>query len=266
MKPTRFETEDLSRARFEVEPDQHVWFEEISVRGVDFSGLRFGTKDADGGIHAHSCLFEDCDFSDVTFAVADLGWGGRTVYRRCTFDRAELHQVHAMNSQRMMAFRLSEARFEDCTFLDAKIRGWLAHEADFVGCRFLGTIDRCRFFGRAPDRRWFRIKRNEYRGNDFRDVEFIWSSFEAGIPIEDQLWPSSPEYIRLDRITERVAWAEREISVWSDDDRRQAENMLAGLQEDDQEEIFQRRIEPDTAPEEAEVQRRVWALLESRPP
>ena len=195
-KPTRFKTADLSGNRFEVEPDQPVWFEQITVRGVDFGGLRFGTKDADGGLQAHSCLFEDCDFSDVTFAVADLGWGGRTVYRRCTFDRADMHQVLATNSPRMMAFRLGEARFEDCTFLEANIRGWLAHEADFVGCRFRGTIDRCRFFGTAPDRRWFRIKRNEYHRNDFREVEFIWSRFEAGIPIDGQLWPSNPEYIR----------------------------------------------------------------------
>jgi hypothetical protein len=164
-----------------------------------------------------------------------------------------------------MAFTLGEARFEDCTFLDARIRGWLAHEADFVGCRFRGTIDLCRFFGRAPDRRWFRIKRNEYRGNDFREVELIWSSFEAGIPIDEQLWPSSPEYIRLDRISERVARAERQIIDWSGDDRRQAANMLARLREDDQEEIFQRRIEPDTPPDEAAVEQRVWALLESMP-
>ena len=265
MKATRFETEDLTGERFEVEPDQHVWFEQIAVRGVDFSGLRFGTKDADGGIHAHSCLFEDCDFSETAFLVASLGWVGRTVYRRCTFDGADLHQVLDTSSPRMMALDLGEARFEDCTFLDARIRGWLAHEAEFVGCRFRGTIDECRFFGTAPDRRWFRIKRNEYSGNDFREVELIWTSFEAGIPIDEQLWPSSPEYIRLDRISERVARAERQINDWSGDDRRQAANMLARLREDDQEEIFQRRIEPDTPPDKAAVKQRVWALLESMP-
>ena len=43
-------------------------------------------------------------------------------------------------------------------------------------------------------------------------------------------------------------------------------DMLARLREFDQEEIFQRRIEPDTPPDEAAVERRVWALLESMPP
>ncbi len=42
--------------------------------------------------------------------------------------------------------------------------------------------------------------------------------------------------------------------------------MLARLHEHDQEVIFQRRIEPDTPLEKADVERRVWALLESGPP
>ena len=216
-------------------------------------------------IRAHSCLFEDCDFSETAFLVASLG-DGPTVYRRCTFDGADLQQVLATNSPRMMALTLGEARFEECTFLDARIRGWLAHEAEFVGCRFRGTIDRCRFFGRASYRRWFRIKHNEYSGNDFREVEFIWSRFEDGIPIDDQLWPSNPEYIRLDRVPQRIAWAERNINAWSGDDLRQAENMLARLHDHYQEVIFQRRIEPDTPPDESAVERRVWALLEAMPP
>jgi uncharacterized protein YjbI with pentapeptide repeats len=195
-EPTEVIAHDLAGGRFEFEDGRDYWFEQLTARGVDFSGVRIGRRDGDGGLLVNACVFEDCDFSGATFHSALLGWR-RSVYRRYSFDGASLRQIGGTNSALFMAFSLGEARFEDCTFLDAKIRGWLAHDAEFVGCRFRGTIDRCRFFGRGIERRFLRFlppKRNEYRGNDFREAEFVWSSFEGGIPIAEQLWPEGPEY------------------------------------------------------------------------
>jgi hypothetical protein len=257
---------DLEGGRFEVDPGTDYWFEQITLRDVDFSGAQFGKADGEGGLRVSACLLEDCDFSDSTFHSADLGWGGRSVYRRCSFDSASLRQVLG-RSPLMMAFTLGEARFEDCTFLDAKIRGWLAHDAEFVRCRFRGKIDRCRFFGRQLDRRWFGLlprRRNEYCGNDFREVEFIWSSFEQGIPIRDQLWPEGPDYIRLDRVDERITRVRPLVESWPDADRQEAEVELNMLTEDavGQDEVFARRVEPDLKPEVAAVHERLWQLLE----
>jgi hypothetical protein len=256
---------DLDGGRFEVDPARHYWFEELTACGVDFSGAHFGTRDGEGGLLVNACTFEDCDFGNATFHTAQLAWR-RSVYRRCSFDGASLRQVVGKPSALWMAFSLGEARFEDCTFLDAKIRGWLAHEAEFVRCRFRGTIDRCRFFGRQLERRWFGLlppRRNEYVDNDFRDVQFVWSGF-VGIPIRNQLWPESAEYARLDRIHERIARARAVVATWPEGDRREGELVLELLAEDaeGEDEVFARRSEPDMKPEIAAVNERVWKLLE----
>jgi uncharacterized protein YjbI with pentapeptide repeats len=264
--PSEIVARDLDGGRFEVEPGRHYWLERLTARGVDFSEVRFGERDGEGGLHVNACEFESCDFSGATFHSAQLGWR-RSVYRRCSFDGASLRQILG-KSPLMMAMTLGEARFEHCTFLDAKIRGWLAHEAEFVGCRFRGTIDRCRFFGTQPERRWLGLlppRRNEYRGNDFREVEFIWSSFESGIPIGEQLWPEGPEYVRLDRVEERIDRARPIVATWPEEERREGDVTLDMLAEEaeDQDEVFARRSEPDMKPEIAAVNERVWALLES---
>jgi uncharacterized protein YjbI with pentapeptide repeats len=128
---TQFLTKNVSGGRLEQEPSRPLWLEEITLRKVDFSGVEFGTRQGEGGLTVHACLFEDCDFRGTAFHVASLAWGSQSIYRRCVFDRAELQQVLGKPSGRWMAFSLDEARFESCTFLDAEIRGWLAHEADF---------------------------------------------------------------------------------------------------------------------------------------
>jgi uncharacterized protein YjbI with pentapeptide repeats len=266
-EPAQIIGHDLEGGRFDVDPGRDYWFEQITLCGVDFGGAQFGKPDGEGGLTVSACLLEDCNFSDSTFHSADLGWGERTVYRRCAFDRASLRQILG-RSPLMMAFTLGRARFEDCTFLDATIRGWLAHEAEFVRCRFRGTIDRCRFFGTWEERRWLglrRPRRNEYRGNDFREVEFIWSSFEKGIPIGEQLWPEGPEYVRLNGVGERIRRARPLVATWPERDRQEAEVLLTILSEQasgGQDEIFDRRVEPDEKPARAAVHERIWKLLE----
>jgi hypothetical protein len=265
-EPTEVVARDQAGGRFEVDPTRDYWFEQIELRAVDFSGAQFGTRDGTGGLTVHACLLEGCDFSNATFHSATLGWGGRSVYRRCSFDGASLRQILG-RSPLMMAFALEQARFEHCTFLDARIRGWLAHEAEFIECRFRGTIDRCCFFGTQPDRRWFGLlppRRNEYRGNDFREVEFVWSSFEGGTPIGEQLWPDGPAYVRVDRVGERIARARPVVATWPQEERREGEVVLSLLAEEaeGQDEVFARRSEPDMKAEIAAVNERVWELLE----
>jgi hypothetical protein len=265
--PTEVIAGDLDSGRFDADEGREYWFEQLTARGVDFSGVRFGRKDGEGGLLVNACVFEDCDFSGATFHSAQLGWR-RSVYRRCSFDGASLRQIVGKPSALWMSFSLGEARFEDCSFLDAKIRGWLAHDAEFVRCRFRGTIDRCRFFGTQLHRRWFglaRPRRNEYHGNDFREVEFVWTSFEGGIAIAEQLWPDGPEYARIDRVGERIARVRPVVATWPEEERNEGELVLSLLAEtaEGQDEVFERRVEPDEKPERAAVHERVWKLLEN---
>ncbi len=120
-------------------------------------------------------------------------------------------------------------------------------------------------WGPGADKLKPRRTTNEFRGNDFRDVDLIQCSFKGGIDISLQLWPEKDTYIRLDRAQERIAKASEIVSSWSDqaDARRLALIMLqvyssSGFEE--QEVIFARRDDlDDTVPRDLSDQ--VWSLV-----
>lgn len=157
-----------------------------------------------------------------------------------------------------MTFWLGQARFERCSFDHTKMRMWFSHDAEFVNCRFAGPISSCRFFGRPvhaanPPRRV-----NEFRGNDFRDAELIWTSFEGGIDLTAQKWPETGEYLWLDRVPERAEIARRKIEKWPEStDKAWALRVLNGVLEDEQDAILRRREEVLTD----DAAGRVWQIL-----
>jgi hypothetical protein len=259
----------LEAGRCELPAGEDVWCEKVTARGVDFSGQRFGDtrsresppgdgRDDWSSVFMHGCVFEDCDFSGALFDYCELGWGTQTIFRRCAFDGAKMHEVSTRSS-----LRFGNSRFEECTFLDARLRGWFTDEAEFVGCRFRGPVDRCNFFGRpvnpvTPPRR-----ENEFVANDFRQAELIWCSFR-GIRVGEQLWPESREYVLLDRVAARAQRARSEVATWPADDRLHAEVRLdivvdhaAGTDD-----WFGRRSEPDDKDFPSELSDRLWGLLE----
>jgi hypothetical protein len=240
-------------ARF-VPPSGRVSFQAAVVERVDFRDTWWDDFWAAGTV------FVDCDFRGSRFGHAVLGDVSRqTTYRRCKFDGADLRNT-----------RPGAARFEECQFAGAKIEDWRCFLNEFVACRFAGKLDGVGFSGRpwGPGAEKLRPKRrtNEFRGNDFREVDLIQCSFKRGIDISLQLWPEKDTYIRLDRARERVAKAREVLAGWSDQEARRLGLIMLQVYSsfgyEEQEEIFARRDDlDDTIPRD--LSDRVWSLLKS---
>ena len=118
----------------------------------------------------------DCDFSDVhveRLPFADAG----SLFGRCSFHRARIGDF-------------GRARMEQCDFSEAHLKGWFSFRADVVECRFAGRLEGVVFA--ATDA--YGERRNEFRGNDFRDAELVDFAFRHGIDLDAQLLPDGRDY------------------------------------------------------------------------
>lgn len=228
-----------------------VQLRRAALRGVDFRKARFDRFDLGGS------LFERCEFRglriDKRFAPM-LVASPRNTFRDCHFDGADLRRT-----------RLGQTRFERCTFDDAFLDGSHAEAAEFVQCRFAGPLDALTFHGTPPstERLVPPRKRNEFRGNDFRDAEIQDVAFVGWIDLHAQRWPDDEIYVIVDDFRRRLAIARTEVKEWYERDRRPAIAMLDHLAKRwrDQDQVFGRRWSARIdAPDR--VQARVWELLE----
>jgi uncharacterized protein YjbI with pentapeptide repeats len=231
--------------------DRVIAIGRATIRGVDFSKARFDR------FALADCLFLRCDFHGVRF---DRRWQlifssqPRNVFRDCRFNEADMRRV-----------RPDLARFEHCTFDDANLDGWRSESAEFVGCRFAGSVGRVTFFGRPGRESRKRVgrKRNEFAGNDFRDVDLDGITFARGIDLGAQRLPEGDDVIRLDRFAQRIAFARVEVVEWDARDGRKAGlvmlNALAARYRG-QTDVIAPRVSATGAPPRVQV--RVWALLE----
>lgn len=246
-RPIRIVEHDLRDTRFAV-PEEWVIFAGVTFERVDLRGARFRP------FGAQASTFIDCDFTGAKFSTGSFGSLGRSVYRNCRFERADLRGITLVGN----------ARFERCSFVGAKIEGWRADCAEFVDCVFGGRLRDCRFAGRP----WtcpgdVGRDRNDFRGNDFRAAELDGVMFVYGIDLAAQRLPEGPEYIRLDRLAARIGRARAIIARWPDDTARErAFAMLRIYSEDgyaEQRELFTRRSTVKVLGPELVEQ--VWALL-----
>jgi len=241
-------TGELSDQRFDPGHAAAI-FESATVRRVDFSGVRFEafiTRDS---------TFTDCDFSRIKSTVyrSHLSSVPQSTYSDCRFDKADLRNIEP-----------GAARFERCSFRGSKIDGWNATEAEFIDCTFTGRIKQARFWGQPYGVLADHLERtiNEFHGNDFSGADLWDVSFVKGIDIDAQRWPAGAEYIRLDRMQERLNQVRREVVHWTDlHARQEALIMLQVLQEDvelNQDALFARRATLSRGLPEGE---RVWDML-----
>jgi hypothetical protein len=225
-----------------------------TLTAVDFRRVRFDRFLLDG------CLFDRCDFRGLKLdrRLAPLFVAQpRSVFRDCYFDGADLRGA-----------RLGPSRFERCTFDDARLDGSHAGAAEFIDCRFAGLLDDVTFYGAPSDSESKRLdplrRRNEFRGNDFRDAELIDVVFIAGIDMDRQRFPEDDElYVRIDGFRRRVAKARAQIKQWYESERAPALVVLAALvaRWRDQDVVVARRWTPRIKASDR-VQARVWDLLE----
>jgi uncharacterized protein YjbI with pentapeptide repeats len=220
---------------------------------VDFRRARFGRFDLDG------CTFIACDFRglrlDERFQPL-FSTRPRSVFRGCRFDGADLRRIVPQGS-----------RFERCSFDDARLDGWRPFLAEFVDCRFAGTLTRVTFAGSPPaqDRKTLDPPRdrNELRGNDFRDAELVDVVFTYGVDLAAQRLPDDERYVRLDGFARRLSGARREIGRWDDPAERAAarafcEVLAATWREQD--EVIALRVSPG-AKASPRTQVHVWEAL-----
>ncbi len=235
-------------------PDTQLLFKNVTVRRVTFEGQRFFS------FHSTSSLFEDCDFDRTSYEYARFAVTQPSIYRRCTFRQADLRGLDP-----------GLARFEGCSFENARIEEWFSFCGEFVDCSFRrARVFGSKFFGRPfgpcvdnlePPRTM-----NEFRGNDFRGAELIDTEFVDGINIDAQHWPEGTEYVRLRRIHERIAHVRPVVLEWADErERTEALGLLSALSTggmERQDDLFAYR----GAGMDSDVVGKVWDLLEAALP
>ncbi|GAA0680690.1 hypothetical protein GCM10009429_00770 [Dyella marensis] len=153
-----------------------------TLDGESFRGERWPDFVAIGS------TFNHCDFSNTRFEQACFGGGiDQSRYVDCCFDGAEIYASAPGN-----------ARFERCTFRNAKIQVFRGIDAEFIDCLFSGVIKKGFFNGtplqdrptRPPSREY-----NEFRGNDFSSAKLLDVSFRTGIDLHLQQLPKGDDYI-----------------------------------------------------------------------
>jgi hypothetical protein len=224
-----------------------------TLTAVDFRRAQFD-KFSPGG-----CLFDRCDFRGLKLdgRIAPLFVAlPRSVFRNSYFDGVDFRRG-----------QLGQSRFERCTFDDARLDGSHLESAEFVDCRFAGRLDGVTFHGIPMARGGERLdpprKRNEFRGNDFRDAELVDAAFASGIDMDQQRFPDDELHVRVDGFLKRLSKARADIRNWYERDRLPALAMLATLAERwrDQDVVIARRWTPRIKASDR-VQARVWELLE----
>ena len=177
----------------------------------------------------------------------------QSVFRRCKFDDSDLSKADP-----------GQTRFESCTFKDSHLEKWQSTCAEFVDCTFSGPITKCRFYGRpwGPAAQLLDPRRasNDFRGNDLRNADLIDTVFIQGIKFDQQRWPDTEEWVRIDRFHQRSQRVRAAVLRWRDPDQRQESlDMLVYLQTmyGEQTELVCRRLD-QRLKFSAETQARLW--------
>lgn len=176
-------------------PRGDVRFTDARLMSVDFSGAVFDQFVSKGS------EFDSCNFSKVRFGRDTYAWIGsdrRTLYRECSFDKADMREVH-----------FGDTRFERCTFRATRMEKWFTSAAEFVDCVFEGALRECTFYGKVnrvlEPRMTSDRTVNEFRGNDFSRATLRDCAFRDGINLDAQRLPTGPDYLRLGSFNRRIA-------------------------------------------------------------
>lgn len=207
---------NASHERFNVAPadgkELMVFFEHCRLDSFDFGDIDFKS------FYAAGCVFRRCDFSKASFLQLGFGqaqvqrdWNRQigprderypqTLYEECLFASTRFDPNNTY---------FGNARFVRCIFDHAWLRKLFTRTAEFVDCRFVGKVIECTFHGVISGEETQRIGRstNEFRGNDFREADLIWTAFR-GIDLGAQLLPESDSYAVLVDPLNRIELATR---------------------------------------------------------
>jgi hypothetical protein len=235
-------------------PDAVIALGRAGLSHVDFRKARFEK------LELSVANFVSCDFRGLKLGERFQPFfvtRPRSVFRQCRFDGADMRQISPEGT-----------RFERCSFEDVRLDGWAPARAEFVECRFAGTLTKVTFTGRPAGPGSMRIDpprtKNEFKGNDFRDAKLVDTVFVLGIDLDAQRWPLGEDYVRLDKFPRRLERARADVLSWeAGGERTAALAMLQALAQrwQDQREIIALRVSSAVgAP--PRVQSLVWDALE----
>jgi len=219
----------------------------VRLRGVDAEGVDFGGR-AYVVFAVERSRFHGCSFDRAAIRFGQLGVG-ETVYTACTFNECDLRGIDP-----------GDARFESCSFVNAKISDWMAYCAEFVDCDFSTRIVNS-IFSATPRNCSTGRAGNEFRGNDFSRAELIETAFVGGIDLDLHRWPTGDEYVRVDDARNAIAVARAEVETWSDPDKQSVLVELDVLSRfaENQSSLFVRRQDVDLEKHLADT---FWSLFE----
>lgn len=174
---------------------------------------------------AEQTRFRGCRFERTLIDNASFGAGtSMSYYLGCSFDGSYIR-----------ATALGRARFEGCSFQEVHLHEWFCFEAEFVDCVFTGRGEKLIFDGRVPDDAQRELGRasNEFRGNDFTQMQLQEVDFRGGIDLTRQGLPSGDEYLLLERPRSALCHVRDEVEKWTNTRHREdALGLVALLMED----------------------------------
>ena len=210
--PTETFTGEFKDRRLGV-PTGTVTFDRAHVTDVDMSGETFDN------FVAKASVFERCDFTRCVWGGGALSDLPVAKYIDCDFAGADLRGVGPRF-----------ARFEHCRFVQARIDDWDALCAEFVGCTFGGRIVRAKFSGQPwgfakqaimPTRR-----QNDFYDNDFSGADLIDCSIFGGIDLKRNAWPPANDYVVIEDAQPKIARAKKSLDRLSPQAANHANTVL----------------------------------------
>ncbi len=187
-----------------VRNDRSLVLDSVKEHGADFSGRKLDY------FCAITSRFEKCRFEKLSISDACFGGGtSDSEYYDCSFD-----------SSKIASGAPGHAKFVHCSFRNVLIRELCCHEVQFISCVFSGRFLSGYFNGSVLEERAGHRKRNEFRGNDFSQMEFVDVAFRTGIDLTLQKLPTGPNYLYLPDAPSAVAKVRRQVIEWTDLDLR----------------------------------------------
>jgi hypothetical protein len=195
-----------------IDPDQFVTLDHVQISGQDYSFWEIRK------FTAIASRIKQCRFSNARIGDASFG-SGRQVseYVECNFDGINIDHVGG------------HARFVRCSFRDVYIQEWLGQSTELIDCTFSGRLGTAVFCGRIPIegvRRDLHRDRNEFRGNDFSEMEFTGIDFRGGVDLTQQKLPAGPAYIYVADAARAVARLRTALEAWSTDPEVRSEALF----------------------------------------
>jgi uncharacterized protein YjbI with pentapeptide repeats len=229
--------------------DKSLTLEGEDLTGKEFSGRKLVALSVVDS-RLVRCRFERMIVESVCFGAGLMP----SEYTQCSFDGSKFAGTH-----------WGRARFVECSFRDVRLKGFFGFDAEFIDCVFTGRAESMVFHGSPHDgledvqalvegvaelldpveraalkARVDRASRttgqdsldrslNEFRGNDFRDMELVDVDFRRGIDLGKQLLPDDDDYVLVADARAAIVGARERVRFW--DDTRAREYALAVLRD-----------------------------------